>query len=456
MAEVESALATESRAIDKGASDRRSLGVWRCWGLVVGGTIGSAVFMMPAVMAPYGGIGVISLATATVGALFVAMMFGTLASRVTATGGMYAYTREGVGDFAAFLVAWSSWISLWVSCAALAIGFVAYLGVVAPEIASNPILGMASGLILIWVLVGVNIAGVRESGIITLVTTILKLTPLVLVGVVGLWFIDADNLPAMHPGEGSALMVFVSIFALSFWNFVGIETATVPAEDTVDPTRTIPRALLTGTLTVGAVYLLVSIVTMGVLPAGVLIASSSPVADVGTKLLGGVGGALVVAGAIVSTAGTLNAAILEGGQIVMAAARDQLFPRFLSRLSRNHTPWISYVLMGAFASLLLMLNFSRGLVAAYTFVLLISTLTIIIPYAFSAIAGLVLQQRNPVAHRAGRWRETAVAAIALGICIWVMAVSGIATMYWVLLLLGVGLPVYAFARWRIRPLTARS
>ena len=108
---------------------RRSLGFWRCWGLVVGGTIGSAVFMMQAVMAPYGGLGLLSLMFATLGAVFVALMFGTLERRVTTTGGMYAYTRAGVGDFAAFLVAWSGLISMWVSCAALAIGFVAYLGV---------------------------------------------------------------------------------------------------------------------------------------------------------------------------------------------------------------------------------------------------------------------------------------------------------------------------------------
>jgi len=427
---------------------RRSLGFWRCWGLVVGGTIGSAVFMMPAVMAPYGGLGLLSLMFATLGAVFfVALMFGTLARRVTTTGGMYAYTRAGVGDFAAFLVAWSGWISLWVSCAALAIGFVAYLGVVVPAIGSHPVLGALSGLVLIWILVGINIAGVRESSIVSLVTTILKLTPLALVALIGLWFIEADNLPVMHPGEGSALVVFASLFTLSFWNFTGIETATVPAEDTVDPARTIPKASLVGTLTVGAVYLLVSLVTMGVIPSAALTVSSSPLADVGTRLFGAVGGSIVVAGALVSTAGTLNVSILEGGQIAMAAGRDRLFPPVFSRLSGRHTPWLSYVLMGVLASLLLIFNFSRGLVAAYTFIVLIATLTLIIPYAFSAIASLILQRRDPAASRTQRWREAIVAVAAFGVCIWVVAASGMETVYWVLLLLTLGLPVYALVRW---------
>lgn len=426
----------------------RSLGFWRCWGLVVGGTIGSAVFMMPAVMAPYGGLGLLSLVFATLGAVCVALMFGALARRVTLTGGMYAYTRAGFGDFAAFLVAWSGWISIWVACAAIAIAFVAYLGAVVPAIGSSPVLGALSGLALIWILVGINIMGIRESGIIGLVTTILKLTPLVLIGVVGLWFIDSENLPAMHPGEGSALVVFASVFALSFWNFTGIEVATVPAEDTVDPSRTIPRALLAGTLTVGAVYLLVSLVALGVMPSGALAISSSPLADVGTTLVGGIGSGLVVAGALVSTAGCLNVSILEGGQITMAAGRDRLFPAFFSRLSGRHTPWISYVLMGAFASLLLVLNFSRGLVAAYTFIVLIATLTLIIPYAFSAVASLILQLRDPVASRAQRWREAIVALTAFVVCFWVIAASGMETVYWVFLLLMLGLPLHVFAMWK--------
>jgi APA family basic amino acid/polyamine antiporter len=305
-----------------------------------------------------------------------------------------------------------------------------------------------SGLALIWVLVGINIAGMRESGIVTLVTTILKLIPLVLVGIVGLWFIDAENLPKMHPGEGNALLVFASIFALSFWNFAGIEIATVPAEDAVDPVRTIPRALLAGTLTVGAVYLLVSFVTMGVMPASVLVESRSPLADVGTRLFGSLGSGLIVAGALVSTVGSASATILEGGQYAMAAGRDRLFPDVFSKLSRRHTPWVSYVLMGSLASLLLVLNFSRGLVAAYEYIILIATLTLIIPYAFSAIAGLLLQLRDPAGSVTKAYGEAIVAILAFGVCFWVIAASGMEAVYWVFLLMMIGMPVYLLVGWR--------
>jgi APA family basic amino acid/polyamine antiporter len=430
---------------------RPSLGFWRSWSLVVGGAIGSAVFMMPAVMAPYGGLGLLSLVAATLGAVCIAMTLGALARRVTVSGGMYAYTQAAFGDFAAFLVAWTTWISMWVSCAAIAIGFVAYLGALFPAIGSSSLLGALSGLALIWVLVGINIAGVRESGIFSLLTTFLKLTPLVLIVIIGLWSMELDNLPKMHPGEGSALVVFASVFALSFWNFVGIEAATIPAEDTVNPSRTISRALLVGTLTVGAVYVLVSFVAMGVVPAGVLESSNSPLTDVGTRLFGAFGAGLVIAGALVSTAGCLSVGILEGGQTSMAAGREHVFPDFFARKSKWHTPWLSYLLLGVLASVLLLLNFFRGLVAAYQFVILLATLTIVIPYAFSALACLVLRTDHPSGSGAKSSHEAVVAVIAFGVCIWVAAASSVEVVYWTFLLLMVGLPVYvAVARKRLR------
>ncbi len=423
-------------------STQRSLGFWRCWSLVVGGTIGSAIFMMPAVMAPYGGIGLLSLAVATLGALAIAMMFGHLARRISVTGGAYAYTRAGLGDFAGFLIAWGGWIGLWVSCSAIAIAFAAYLGALVPVIGASPVLTAATALALIWVVVGVNIAGVRESGIVSLVTTLLKLLPLVLIGGIGLFFVEVKTLPPMHPGEGNALLVFASVFALTFWNFLGIESATIPAEDTVNPGKTIAQATVIGTLTVGLVYLLVNFVALGVLPTEVLAASASPLSDVGIRLVGGVGGLIVVVGALVSTARCINTTLLAAGQMAMAAARDGLFPGLFARLSDRHAPAASYVLSGMLTSLLVILNFAKGLVAAYTFILLIATLTTVIPYAFSAIASLILQNRDPAVSRAQRLREAGVAVIAFMVCMWVIAASGYETVYWGFLLLMAGLPVY--------------
>lgn len=422
--------------------ERRSLGFWRCWGIVVGSTIGSAVFMMPAIMAPYGAMSLVSLGAATLGAISIALTFGTLARRVTVTGGAYAYTRAGFGDFAGFLIAWGLWISCWVSCAAIAIAFAAYLGLLVPVIGASATLTTAVGLSVIWISVAINIAGVRESAIVSLATTLLKITPLILIGVAGLYYADLQSLPATPTDRGTPLAVFGSVFALSFWNFIGIEAATVPSENAIDPGETIARATLAGTVTVGAIYLLVSFASLTLVAPAALLASSSPLSDVGTRLFGGVGSLMVAVGALVSTGGCLASSVLETGQIAMAAGRDGLFPVMFSRLSRRHTPAVSYVLAGVLASVLLLLNASKGLVAAFTFIGLISTLTAVIPYAFSAAASLILQRRQPAATRTARWREAGVAVIAFGICMWVIATAGLDTVYWGFLLLMAGLPVY--------------
>jgi APA family basic amino acid/polyamine antiporter len=423
----------------------RSLGPWRSWALVVGGAIGSAVFMMPAILVPFGGLGLVSLAAGGIGALFVALTLGNLARRVTSSGGPYAYARAAFGDFGGFMVAWCFWISMWTSCAGMAVGFAAYLGALVPAVAASPMLSIAAALSMTWLVVATNVAGVRESGIFGLVTTLLKLLPLILIGTVGLWFVDADTLPPLNPGSGSAVYLFASSFALTFWNYVGIESATVPAEDVVQPEKTVPRALILGTLTVMVVYLLVAFVVMGVIPAAELAQAEAPLAEAGTRIAGYWGSFFITAGAVVSIGGCLNVSVLCAGQSAMAAARDRVFPAVFGRLGSRGTPAASYVIVGLLVSGMVLVNYTRGMVAAYTFIVMVSALTIVVPYAFSAMAALLLDVQDHEADRGRRLREAFVAGVAFLVSLWVMATAGQEPVYWVFLLIIGGIPVYVVA-----------
>ena len=419
----------------------RVLGPWRSWALVVGSMIGSAIFMMPAVLVPFGMLGLVSWAAAGVGAIFVAFMFANLSRRVTGVGGPYAYTRAGLGEFAGFLIAWGYWIAQWSSCAAIAVGFTSYLGAVFPVVAANPLLSAGCGLAMIWILVAVNVMGVKEAGIVGLITTVLKLLPLAAIGIVGLFFVDRDILPPMNPGSGSSLGLFASCFALTFWTFVGLEAVTVPTEDVVDQDKTIPRALILGTLTTLVVYLLVAFIVMGIVPAAQLQASTSPLADAGVMLAGYWGGIVIAVGAMVSTLGCINCALLVTGQTAMAAARAGVFPKRFELLNRHGTPAFSLVVAGILMSALLLLNFSKGLVGAYTFMILISTLTTVIPYAFCAMSSLRLVREIPATERSSV-KESAIAIVAFIVSMWVIATSGQETVFWGFLLLMAGLPVF--------------
>ncbi len=428
------------------AEPGRALGPWRSWSLVVGSIIGSAIFMMPAVLVPFGGLGLVSWAVAGLGAVFVALMFANLSRRVSGVGGPYAYARAGFGEFAGFLIAWGYWITLWSACAAIAISFTSYLGAMFPMVGASPLLSAGSGLLLIWGLVGINLLGVKQAGIVGLITTVLKLLPLLALGIGGLFLVQPSTLPPMNPGGGSALSLFASSFALTFWTFTGLEVITVPAEDVVDPGKTIPRALVLGTLTATVVYLLVAFVVMGLVPAAQLKVSSAPLADAGARLAGPWGAVALSVGALVSTLGCLNCTLLAAGQTAMAAARDGVFPERFRRMTRQHTPGFSLVTAGVQMSALLLVNFSKGLVGAYTFIILIATLTAVIPYAFCAMAGLVLMRPSDEGNRQRRLGESVISVVAFVVCMWVIASAGQKTVYWGFLLLMAGLPVYVMVK----------
>ncbi|HWT52879.1 MAG TPA: amino acid permease, partial [Caulobacter sp.] len=154
------------------ASVSKPLGLWMCAALVVGNMIGSGVFMLPASLAPYGWNAVIAWLLTIGGALCLAYVFARLAQAFPRAGGPFAYTEEAFGRPAGFLVAWSYWISVWVSNAALAIAAVSYLSVFLPALAKTPGLPAVVTVAVVWLATAVNCAGARSAGWTQVVTTV--------------------------------------------------------------------------------------------------------------------------------------------------------------------------------------------------------------------------------------------------------------------------------------------
>ena len=265
----------------------------------------------------------------------------TSAGRTPQTGGPYAYARRAFGDFAGFWTAWGYWIAAWAGNAAIAAIFVSYASVFWPSLGTDNVLAFAVGLSVIWVLTLVNIAGVRESGIIQLVTTVLKFVPLLLIGLIGLFYMHSGNFTPFDPNHVCLVGHWHAIsFAatLTLWAFLGLESATVPAEEVKDPERTLPRATMLGTIVTTALYVLATVAIMGVIPAATLADSNAPFADAareifGSSVLGISPDKLVAAVAMISTFGALNGWILIQGRVPLAAAQDGLFPKAFAQVS---------------------------------------------------------------------------------------------------------------------------
>ena len=178
----------------------KKIGLWMSTSLVIGNMIGAGVVLMPAALAAYGGISILGWFLSAIGALLMAKVFSKLSTLVrNKDGGPYIYTKEGIGDFAGFLVAWGYWISIWVANAAIAIAFVGALSVFFPVLETNAIYAVLLGLGAIWFLTWVNSRGVRESGKMQVVTTLLKLIPLLLVIIGGLFYLSTDKIIPFKP-----------------------------------------------------------------------------------------------------------------------------------------------------------------------------------------------------------------------------------------------------------------
>ncbi|MFC3616767.1 amino acid permease [Lutimaribacter marinistellae] len=426
----------------------KGLGLVACTALVVGNMIGSGIFLLPASLAPFGPIALGGWVLTSLGALVLAIIFGRLSRTVTKPGGPYAYSQEAFGDFAGFLIAWGYWIALWTGNAAVAVALVGYLGFLVPAIGESQMYSLAAALIAIWGLTLVNIRGVEEAGAVQIVTTVLKLVPLVLIAVLGLFWIDSANFSPANQSEMSNVAAISAAAALTLWAYLGLESATVPSGDVIEPEKTIPRATIIGVLIAAVVYISVTAVSLGVVPAAQLAGSAAPLADVASVMFGSVGGSLVAIGAVISTFGTLNGFTLLSGQVPYGAALDRVFPEALGRISKFGTPANALILSNLLASVLIVMNFAQGLVAAFNFIILLAVMASLLPYAFCAVAEVLIRANGGEVLRGAELAKVAVLGL-LGFTysIWALIGSGAQTVLLGFVLLLLGVPIHVWLRW---------
>ncbi|WP_426414805.1 amino acid permease [Aestuariirhabdus sp. LZHN29] len=431
------------------ASRKKGLGLWICSSLVVGNVIGSGIFLLPASLASYGAISLAGWVFTSVGALLLALVFARLAVLVPRAGGPYAYSREGLGDFAGFLIAWGHWIAVWAGNAAICVAFVSYLTVFFPVLGTSPAASILAGLGALWGLSLVNIRGVHTAGVVQLVTTVLKILPLIAVSVVGLFYLNPEHFTPLNRSGDSNFSAITACAALTLWAYLGLESATVPADNVDNPRVTIPRATVLGTLFCAVIYILSTVSLMGLIDPDQLANSKAPFADAARLMWGDVGYYVVGLGAVISCFGALNGWMILQGQVPYAAARDKLFPDIFNRVNSNGVPYMGILISSALITVLMMMNYTRGLVETFTFIILLATLTSLIPYSFSAIAELLIYSKRPDEFRKERlWGHCLIAILGFLYGLWAIAGSGQDTVYWGFLLLMLGLPVYSWVKWQ--------
>ena len=426
------------------SNQHRVIGFWRGWSIAVGCAIGSGIFMMPTMLAPYGLLGFGGWLVSGAGSILVALTMARLVKRIPKTGGPYVYVNEGLGTFSGFIIAWTYWVACVSAIAGISIAFVGYLGFFLPQIANSQINALLASLLLIWIIVFLNIRSLENSSKFQLISTLLKLLPLIFIVLLGAFNFNVNNLPELNPSNLHPISLIATVTTLVMWSFIGIETATVPADNVINPQETIPKVLIASVITILVLYILVSIAIAALVPTSELLNSSAPFALAASKILGVTGGTIVSLGALISTLGSLNANTLTAGNLSLAAARDGLLPSKFVILSKNGTPIFTYLLTGAFVSILLILNYTKGIVNAFVFMAMLSTLSTLIAYAFCAIAEFKfsradvknLQRNNALLISCGTFLYAFFA-------IWG---AGIEMIIYSIILILIGTPIYLFKK----------
>jgi APA family basic amino acid/polyamine antiporter len=420
------------------------MGFWMCLALVIGNVVGSGVYLLPASLAPYGLNSIFGWLITSVGAVALAAVFARLAKLFPRAGGPYVYARVAFGDRIGFLTAWGYWIGAWVGNAAIAIATVAYLAELIPWI-KQTIGGPAiASCVIIWVLTYVNWRGAREAGSVQIVTTVLKLLPLVAIVALGVWLLMKGDTSVIKAEPTAYSWPAINASAiLTLWAFLGLESATVPSSNVEHPERNIPLATFWGTLGTAVIYILTCSIVVLLLPASQLADSSAPLAEVIRMFWGdGIASTLALF-AFVSGFGALNGWILLQAEMPRVLANEGVFPKVFARESKHGTPGASLVITSLLLTTLVLMNYSRSMVQVFTFIILIATSTYLVMYLCCAVAALKLCW-DGLLGSAGRRLSPflLIAMLASVYSLWTLFGAGAEEFWWSMALFAAGLPVY--------------
>ena len=323
----------------------RAVSRWQVVALAANDVIGSGVYLLPATAALFlGAASPWAVLAAGALVLMLVLCFAEAGSMFDEPGGAYVYTREAFGDFIGFEVGWMTWIARVTSTASLSVGFAQAVTAVWPAAGTSA--GRALTIVgALIVLTAINVAGVKHGARTAVILVVSKVLPLLVLIGVGVFAIHWDRLtPVPMPDvEGLSGAALLLLFA-----YAGFENTAAAAGEFKNPQRDVPFGLIVMIVGVMAIYTLIQLVALGVVPN--LAASSTPLAEGAGILLGAGGIWLLTIGAMLSIFGTMNNTVLMGGRYLYALSERGHLPRaFASVHPTFRTPWIALMTQTAIA-----------------------------------------------------------------------------------------------------------
>jgi APA family basic amino acid/polyamine antiporter len=419
--------------VDSPAAERQ-LGLTMTTALVVGNMIGAGIFLLPAVLAPYGANATYGWLVTIAGALFIAATLAILSAHIE--GGPFVYVEEAFGSEVAFVVMWSYLVSIWTTVAVLPIAAVSNLSHVAPVL-GHPIVAPVVSIAFAWFLMLVNATGARTAGAVQVGTSVLKAMPLIAVVVVAAIYLGRGA----HPAQAMAVPVSTGAIAgaasLALFSMLGTESAVISTDKVKNPRKTLPVASVLGGALTGLIYLGATWAVLYLLPGKQAASSPSPFADATQPFIGSIAGSAIAIFAAISALGCLNGWILCVGEVPLKLARDGALPAWFAKTSGRGTPVRAQMFGCVVGTLLIAMNYSRSLEAAFAFITLIAVVSTLVLYTGCTAGALWLLAR-------GRLKGTALAVCAtIGFLfsLWSYWGAGEQATLWGAALVATGIPI---------------
>jgi len=409
----------------------RKLGLFAAIALVMGNMIGSGVFLLPASLAPYGWNAVFAWFFTIAGALVLAWMIACLTRQVRDADDLIGFITKAYGPLAGVLLGWNYLVTIWVGTVTIAVAAVSYFSGLMPGIEAIPFGPALGALVVVWAITLINLRGTHTAGNFQVVTTVIKLVPLLLViAIAAALFATGSGEVAPLDSTEITLPQVSGAAALCLWALLGFESASAAAQQVGNPEINVPRATILGTALTGLLYLLVCSAVALMLPQDVASTSPAPLATFVERFWSPGPAALVSVFAIVSCIGAVNGWVLIQGEMPRAMAAKGELPRWFAGTDSRGTPRRALVFGSLVASVFVLLNAGKNMQGLFEFLLLLTTSAILWFYLALALSAWKLKVARPFA------------AIGAAYSIWTLWGAGLEADAWSLLLTFLGLPIY--------------
>lgn len=428
---------------------KKEMGLFMATALVISNMVGAGILMLPATLAGVAGPGatLIAWVLTGIGALILALTFANLGSKIPKNGGIYEYSRMAYGSFGGFMSAWLYWNGTWIGNASMFVVITTYLGAVFPILVDNHLISFLFSSAILWICTLINIRGTKFVGSITTALTVFKIILFGAFIIIAFMGFNSANLTPIFP-QGKGIGTIPIAAGITLWAFMGLETASVTGGEIKNPERNIKLSTIFGMLISAGLYIVISFAAMGAMNQTQLANSTAPISDIISKVLKVGNLSFISVFIAISVFGTALGWLLSTARVSQAAGEDGVFPKAFSKIHPKYgTPHVSLIIGGVLVNIILVMNFTSGLSGAYSFIVLLATLSYLPVYAFTAIAEIILMAKGRRRASLKNYSLLVIRAlIAFAFCIWGIISSGATTVMYGFILMMLGVPVYSYMR----------